>query len=122
MRKFENDCCGCGLPCNAYCSLKHVEHIYCDCCHEGVGDGWYIYNDEELCEYCFKQKLIDRFLTDRDVVENLYAAMCGEDELEELHEMSDKELFDTLRNEELDFIIAGLECLNNYIEYDYKEW
>lgn len=61
MKKIENDCCGCALPC-IDCGRKRTPHYYCDRC----GDETKLYNfeDEQLCKNC----LIENFT----VVEGSY--------------------------------------------------
>lgn len=36
MRRFENDCVRCDIPCT-HCGLEKVEHIYCDTCGVDIG-------------------------------------------------------------------------------------
>ena len=59
MRKIENDCCGCATetyPCiGNSCSLRHVEHFYCDKC--GNETKLYSFLGQELCEECILNEL-----------------------------------------------------------------
>ena len=56
MRKIENDCVGCDLPCwGDSCPYKNVEHFYCDECGEETV--LYEYEGAELCLDCIKDKL-----------------------------------------------------------------
>ena len=56
MRRIENDCVDCGLPClGDSCPYRNVPHFYCDRC--GAEEKLYYFEDEELCEDC----LIDNF-------------------------------------------------------------
>lgn len=57
MKKIENECVDCGLPCMGdSCPYKNVERHYCDDC----GDDGDIYEFEgmELCIYCIKKRLV----------------------------------------------------------------
>ncbi len=62
MVRIENDCCGCaspGYPCRGEsCSLRHVNHFYCDDCGDEVEEGeLYEFGGEELCIDCIKNRL-----------------------------------------------------------------
>ena len=62
MRKFENDCVSCDLPC-IDCGRKHVEHVYCDNCGEDLTsdlDG-VVYEGKDFCYSCAKELLIKKF-------------------------------------------------------------
>lgn len=51
MKKIENECVNCGLPClGKSCPYREVPHYYCDRC--GEEETLYYYHGEELCEYC----------------------------------------------------------------------
>ena len=51
MKKIENECVECGLPClGDSCPYKEVVRFYCDRC--GEEDMLYHYEDEELCKDC----------------------------------------------------------------------
>ena len=54
MRKIENDCVCCDVPCSN-CGLKHAVHYYCDDCLDE--DTLYFYDGQELCIECIKEKL-----------------------------------------------------------------
>lgn len=56
MRKEENDCVGCGLPCiGSACGYAHAVHYYCDGC--GNEDTLYISPDgRELCADCVRKE------------------------------------------------------------------
>ena len=56
MRKIENDCVDCGLPClGEGCPYRNVPHYYCDKC--GDEAPLYHYDGEELCINCIEEKL-----------------------------------------------------------------
>lgn len=55
MRRIENDCVDCGLPCIDSCRYKNAVHFYCDEC--GDERELYHYNDRELCEFCVLEEL-----------------------------------------------------------------
>lgn len=45
MRRIENECVDCELPCmGSHCPYRNVLHYYCDGCNDE-------FNLEELCEY-----------------------------------------------------------------------
>ena len=51
MKKIENDCVNCGLPClGDRCPNRNVPHYYCDCC--GNEDKLYYYDGLEICQEC----------------------------------------------------------------------
>lgn len=51
MKKIENECVDCGLPClSSSCPNLNVIRYYCDRC--GNEDKLYYYDNEELCEEC----------------------------------------------------------------------
>ena len=51
MKKIENECVFCDIPCKgSSCSLRKVTRFYCDRC--GNEDRLRHYEDEELCEEC----------------------------------------------------------------------
>ena len=51
MKKIENECVDCGLPClGNSCKYRNVVRFYCDRC--GEEETLYRYGDEELCQYC----------------------------------------------------------------------
>lgn len=56
MRKTENECVGCGLPClGSGCPHINVIRFYCDNC--GEEDVLYHLDDKELCIECIKEEL-----------------------------------------------------------------
>lgn len=58
MKKIVNECCGCavpGYPCNPTCTLKAVEHFYCDKCREELEEVYEV-DGEELCQDCLKER------------------------------------------------------------------
>lgn len=58
MRRIENDCVGCDLPCigNA-CPYRNVPHYYCDECGDEIT--LYEFEGKELCLDCI-EKLLDK--------------------------------------------------------------
>ena len=51
MKRIENECVDCGLPCRgSSCPNSNVIRYYCDRC--GNEDTLYYYDNEELCEEC----------------------------------------------------------------------
>lgn len=60
MKKIENECINCGLPCiGDACRYRNVVRYYCDEC--GYEEKLYHYNGKELC--------VDCLLLEFDVVE-----------------------------------------------------
>jgi hypothetical protein len=56
MRKIEDECVDCGLPClGDSCKYKNVERFYCDEC--GEEEVLYEYDSQELCIECIKTRL-----------------------------------------------------------------
>lgn len=56
MKKTENDCVDCGLPCiGYYCPYRNVTHFYCDDC--GEEEQLYEFDGEELCIDCIEKRL-----------------------------------------------------------------
>lgn len=56
MRKIENDCVDCGLPClGNSCPKRNVPHFYCDKC--GEENDIYHYEDKQLCIDCIVEEL-----------------------------------------------------------------
>jgi hypothetical protein len=56
MKRIENDCVGCELPCiGDACPYHNVPHYYCDKC--GEEDTLYEFDDQELCIDCIKDQL-----------------------------------------------------------------
>lgn len=56
MRRTENDCVDCGLPClGRACPYMKVEHFYCDEC--GDETQLYDFDGQELCLECIETKL-----------------------------------------------------------------
>lgn len=61
MRRIENDCVCCEIPCRD-CGLKHVEHFYCDNCGEELTeDELYQLYDSDYCEECCEKEIKDKF-------------------------------------------------------------
>ena len=60
MKKTVNECCGCavpGYPCSPTCTLKAVEHYYCDKCGSDIDlDEVYEADEEDLCLDCLKDR------------------------------------------------------------------
>ena len=54
MKKIENECVGCGLPCLSSCKYRRVVRFYCDEC--GEEETLYHYDDSELCQECLIKK------------------------------------------------------------------
>lgn len=51
MKRVENECVDCGLPClGSSCPYRNVIRFYCDRCGEEVK--LYHYNSEEICGEC----------------------------------------------------------------------
>jgi hypothetical protein len=51
MKKLENECASCNLPCmGSACPYQNVPHYYCDRCGEETT--LYHYDDDELCVDC----------------------------------------------------------------------
>lgn len=56
MKKTENECVSCGLPClGANCVFQNVTRYYCDECGEETT--LYKFDGEELCIDCIKNRL-----------------------------------------------------------------
>lgn len=56
MRRLENDCVDCGMPCIGYsCPYRNVTHFYCDDC--GEEEQLYEFDGEELCIDCIEKRL-----------------------------------------------------------------
>lgn len=55
MKRVENDCVDCGLPCLDSCPYRSVIHYYCDEC--GNEDTLYKFDGEELCLDCVLERL-----------------------------------------------------------------
>lgn len=55
MKKIENHCNCCTLPC-IDCGLKRVPVYYCDKCGEEIEDDVYEAEGEDLCEDCLKER------------------------------------------------------------------
>lgn len=51
MKKIENECVSCGLPClGNSCPNRNVIRFYCDRC--GEEGKLYYYDSEEICKEC----------------------------------------------------------------------
>ena len=58
MKKVENECVQCGLPClGSSCPNRNVTRFYCDNC--GEEETLYKYEGEELCIECIKKSLTE---------------------------------------------------------------
>ena len=56
MKKTENECVGCGLPCMGNsCPNRNVTRLYCDKCGEEAT--LYYFDDKELCIDCIEKEL-----------------------------------------------------------------
>lgn len=56
MKKRENECVDCGLPClGSSCPNRNVLRFYCDRCGEEAQ--LYHYDGEELCISCIEEDL-----------------------------------------------------------------
>ena len=56
MKKTENECVDCGLPClGSSCTYKNVTRYYCDKCKNEAP--LYEYDGEELCGDCILESL-----------------------------------------------------------------
>lgn len=56
MKRYENECVDCGLPClGSSCPNRNVLRYYCDEC--GEEETLYHYDDSELCIYCIEKRL-----------------------------------------------------------------
>ena len=61
MKRIENDCVCCDLPC-VDCGAKRTPHWYCDRCKaEFDADELYDYYDEELCVDCLLENFADEW-------------------------------------------------------------
>ena len=55
MKKKENECVSCGLPClGNSCPNRNVIRFYCNRCEEE--DTLYYYDGEELCQNCLLEE------------------------------------------------------------------
>lgn len=56
MKRTENECVNCGLPCLGMgCPYANVTRFYCDKC--GEEEQLYYFNDGEYCLNCIEEKL-----------------------------------------------------------------
>ena len=56
MKRIENECADCGLPClGDSCPNRNVVRLYCDKCNEEKV--LYHYDSEELCGDCILKRL-----------------------------------------------------------------
>lgn len=56
MKKIQNDCVDCGLPClGNSCPYRSVTHYYCDKC--GSETDLYYFGNQELCIDCIIESL-----------------------------------------------------------------
>lgn len=57
MKREENECVSCGLPClGCACPLSHVIHWYCDECKQECRE-LYEFEGQEICEDCLLDKI-----------------------------------------------------------------
>lgn len=63
MIRYQNDCCGCLLPC-VDCGRRKVPHLFCDECGEECELVYRISDDEHICESCFSDRYILKTLED----------------------------------------------------------
>lgn len=55
MRRYEDECVSCGLPClGSSCPNRNVLRIYCDRCDSEAD---YCFDEEDLCENCLEKEL-----------------------------------------------------------------
>jgi hypothetical protein len=121
MRKIENDCCGCDLPC-VNCGRKHVEHIYCDHCKQDIGDeGYVVYENEELCYYCFVELLVAIFLKTKDEKRNFllkFYEQSNDPDLEtDITDMTEEEMVDEILTLDFDLVMETFAKLGIKIDY-----
>ena len=111
MRRIENECVCCDLPC-IDCGRKAVERIYCDQCGEEIGywDVGIEYDGEELCTACTENKLIDRFFDTVEKKRAFYREWYREEDLpEDLDNLTNEELLDIMSDEEFDFLATAAD-------------
>lgn len=60
MKRIENHCNYCDLPC-IDCGRKRVEVYYCDECGEEIDGDVYDDGEQELCEACLLKKYRKEF-------------------------------------------------------------
>ena len=59
MKRIENHCCSCDLPCTELCNLRKVPVWYCDRCeNECDPASLYDYDGEDLCEECLLKEFV----------------------------------------------------------------
>lgn len=77
MIRYVDECVGCssmGLFClGASCPNRNVRRFFCDCCQQEA-ERLFIYNGDELCEYCFGEAVgvEPSELYDDDVLDELH--------------------------------------------------
>ncbi len=60
MKRTENHCVDCGLPClGRSCPYSHITVCYCDICGDEGAE--YTIDGEDYCEECAKEYLKDTF-------------------------------------------------------------
>ena len=60
MKRIEDHCVNCGLPClGGTCSNRNVEVYYCDECDDEITEVYEV-DDEELCEDCLKKMFLKK--------------------------------------------------------------
>lgn len=58
MKRIENQCVNCGLPCiGSACRYWNVEVHYCDKCDDELSEIYEV-DSEELCEDCLKKMFL----------------------------------------------------------------
>jgi len=85
MRRYEDECVSCGLPClGSSCPNRNVLRIYCDRCgDETYAD--YSFDDEDLCRDCLEKEL-DSELKDMSLEDKIEAYKAVYDcEIEDLN-------------------------------------
>ena len=60
MRRIENDCCGCETCRGELCSLRRVEHIYCNYCKAEIDEKtFFVFGDKDYHESCVVDALVE---------------------------------------------------------------
>ena len=111
MRRIENECVCCDLPC-IDCGRKAVERVYCDVCDEELDfwEGGIEYEGDELCPACAKQKLIDCFFDTVEKKRAFYREWVKDDELpEDLDVLTNDELLEIMNDEEFDLLATAAD-------------
>lgn len=61
MRRIEDHCVCCDLPC-INCGRRNVEVIYCDDCEDSDCEKMFNYNGRELCYDCAKKAIFNDYI------------------------------------------------------------